>query len=46
MGGETKGTALRNAKLALMKEHGSLSPYYWAGFTLWGDSVGRIAPVN
>jgi CHAT domain-containing protein/tetratricopeptide (TPR) repeat protein len=46
VGGETKGTALRNAKLALMKEHGSLSPYYWAGFTLWGDSVGRIAPVN
>jgi CHAT domain-containing protein len=46
VGGEAKGAALRNAKLALLKEHGSLSPHYWAGFTLWGDSVGRIAPVN
>jgi CHAT domain-containing protein len=44
--GDTKGAALRNAKLALMKEHGSLPTYYWAGFTLWGDTVGRIVSGN
>ncbi|WP_353197471.1 CHAT domain-containing protein, partial [Parapedobacter defluvii] len=38
--GESKSTALRNAKLKLMHQHaGRLShPYYWAGLALIGDA--------
>lgn len=36
--GEDKGTALRQAKLDLLKEFGHQAlPVYWAGFTLVGD---------
>jgi CHAT domain-containing protein len=36
--GESKGTALQQAKLDLLKEFGDQAlPAYWAGFTLVGD---------
>lgn len=44
--GETKGSALRNAKLSVLKEKPSLSPYYWAGFTHWGDGISTIGQFN
>jgi len=44
--GDDKGTALRDAKLALIKEHGNLSPHHWAGFTLWGDAISTVGLVE
>ena len=44
--GETKADALRNAKLSILKREGSLSPYFWAGFTLWGDGISTIGQLN
>jgi CHAT domain-containing protein len=39
--GQDEGEALRNAKLALLKEYrAQATPFYWAGFTLVGDSSG------
>ncbi len=37
---ESKGEALRNAQLELLKD--ALPPYYWASFQLVGDSEGQI----
>ncbi|MEW5976428.1 MAG: CHAT domain-containing protein [Acidobacteriota bacterium] len=37
--GEGRASALRNAKLALIREEGTLSDYYWAGFILWGENL-------
>ncbi len=45
-GGETKAGALRNAKLSILKREASLSPYFWAGFTLWGDGISTIGQLN
>lgn len=45
-GGETKAGALRNAKLSILKREASLSPYFWAGFTLWGDGTSTIRQLN
>jgi len=44
--GEIKGSALRNAKLWVLKEKPSLSPYFWAGFVLWGDSISSVDPAG
>ena len=42
--GEDKGSALRNAKLDMIKEFGDqVPPYYWAGFTMQGDSAAAIS---
>ncbi len=35
--GEGKATALRDAKLDMLKQLGKRAPVYWAGFTLTGD---------
>ena len=41
--GEDKGTALREAKLDLLKQFGGQAfPVYWAGFTLVGDGSTAI----
>jgi CHAT domain-containing protein len=41
--GTDKGTALRQAKLDLLKEFGDQAlPVYWAGFTLVGDGSSSI----
>jgi CHAT domain-containing protein len=38
--GEDKGNALRLAKLDLIRQYKQDAlPYFWAGFTLHGDSV-------
>jgi CHAT domain-containing protein/predicted negative regulator of RcsB-dependent stress response len=34
---EDKAKALADAKRDLLQRFGQLSPYYWAGFTLWGE---------
>jgi CHAT domain-containing protein len=37
--GDGKGSALRRAKLDIIRQYGKdASPYFWAGFTLHGDS--------
>ena len=42
---EDKGVALRNAKLDMIRQFGPrASPYYWAGFTMDGDSTSTISP--
>src|SRR5205823_664089 len=42
--GHDKGTALREAKLDLLKEFGDQAlPVYWAGFTLTGDGSGIVS---
>jgi CHAT domain-containing protein len=42
--GADKGTALRQAKLDLLKEFGDQAlPVYWAGFTLVGDGSTPIS---
>jgi CHAT domain-containing protein len=38
--GEDKATALRGAKLDFLQRNANMSPYYWAGFTLWGEGTG------
>ncbi|MHB8656231.1 MAG: CHAT domain-containing protein, partial [Terriglobia bacterium] len=44
--GEDKGTALRNAKLDLIKEFGDQAlPFYWAGFVMVGDGSKSI-PIS
>jgi CHAT domain-containing protein/tetratricopeptide (TPR) repeat protein len=41
--GSDRAAALRDAKLELLRRLGANAvPYYWAGFTLVGDSAGRI----
>lgn len=41
---EDKGAALRNAKLDVIHKFGEQAPpYYWAGFTLDGDSAAPIS---
>lgn len=41
--GMDKGSALREAKLDLMKKFGGkVSPFYWAGFVLDGDSTSTL----
>jgi CHAT domain-containing protein len=42
--GEDKATALRGAKLDFLQRNAEMSPYYWAGFTLWGEGSGT-APL-
>ncbi|OFW45250.1 MAG: hypothetical protein A3J28_14590 [Acidobacteria bacterium RIFCSPLOWO2_12_FULL_60_22] len=43
VGGDDKGTALRQAKIDLMKQFGDQAlPVYWAGFTLLGDGSTAI----
>ena len=43
--GEDKGSALRDAKIDLLKEFGDQAvPFYWAGFTLVGE--GSTAVFN
>ena len=44
--GEAKGTALRGAKLALVKKYKDLTPYFWAGFTMWGEDRLPVAQAN
>ncbi|MHB8656304.1 MAG: CHAT domain-containing protein, partial [Terriglobia bacterium] len=42
--GEDKGTALRNAKVDLIKEFGDQAlPFYWAGFVMVGDGSKSIS---
>jgi CHAT domain-containing protein len=41
---EDKGSALRNAKLDMIQEFGDQAlPYYWAGFTMQGDSASPLS---
>lgn len=41
--GQDEADALRNAKLALLKEYrAQATPFYWAGFTLAGDGPARV----
>ena len=40
---EDKATALAHAKLDLIQRFGELSPYYWAGFTLWGEGYSAVS---
>lgn len=41
---EDKGSALRNAKLDMIRKFGQEAPpYYWAGFTLSGEAASPIA---
>jgi CHAT domain-containing protein len=40
---EDKATALTHAKLDLLQRFGDLSPYYWAGFTLWGEGSAAVS---
>ena len=44
--GAAKGTALRDAKLALVKKYKDLAPYFWAGFTMWGEDRLPVASAN
>ena len=44
--GAAKGTALRDAKLTLVKKYKDLTPYFWAGFTLWGEDQLPVAMAN
>jgi CHAT domain-containing protein len=41
---EDKGSALRNAKIDMIRRFASAAaPYYWAGFTMDGDSASSIS---
>ena len=40
---EDKATALAHAKLDLLQRFGDLPPYYWAGFTLWGEGSSAVS---
>jgi CHAT domain-containing protein len=43
--GQNEGVALRHAKLDLLKKFkGQAVPFYWAGFTLVGDSSAEVHP--
>ena len=46
--GKTKATALRNAKLAYIKNNldAEASPYYWASLILLGDTGTLVPPPN
>jgi CHAT domain-containing protein len=45
--GEDKASALRHAKLELMRQFGADAvPYYWAGFTLHGQSASSLHPAR
>ncbi|MEE8584069.1 MAG: CHAT domain-containing protein [Acidobacteriota bacterium] len=37
LSGSTSAEALRSAQLALLKQEKYRAPYYWAGYTLYGD---------
>ena len=39
---EDKATALRNAKLEMLKANPNSSPYYWAGFVLVGEGSAAV----
>lgn len=40
---QDKGSALRQAKMDLLKRYGDEAvPYYWAGFTLQGEGAAAI----
>ena len=42
--GETKGEALRKAKVDMLRKFGNAAPpMYWAGFVLIGDGSGKLA---
>ena len=41
--GEPTATALRSAKLKMLKDKRWNAPYYWAGFVLHGEHTNRIA---
>jgi CHAT domain-containing protein len=40
---EDKARALSRAKLDLLDRNPGLSPYYWAGFTLWGEGSSPVS---
>jgi CHAT domain-containing protein len=44
--GEPKASALRRAKLDLLREDPDLAPRYWASFVLLGDGEGRVVLVR
>jgi CHAT domain-containing protein/tetratricopeptide (TPR) repeat protein len=39
-------SALREAQLAMLKQKNRRSPYYWAGFVIQGQYVGKGSPVS
>jgi CHAT domain-containing protein len=39
---EDNATALRNAKLEMLKANPNSSPYYWAGFVLVGEGSAAV----
>ncbi len=42
--GQDKGSALRNAKIVLLKKFGDQAlPFYWAGFTMTGEGASRLS---
>jgi CHAT domain-containing protein/tetratricopeptide (TPR) repeat protein len=42
--GQDKGSALRQAKIDLLKKYGDQAlPYYWAGFVMVGEGAGRLS---
>lgn len=42
--GQDKGSALRNAKIVLLKKFGNQAlPFYWAGFTMTGEGASRLS---
>ena len=40
---EDKATALAHAKRDLLERFSDLAPYYWAGFTLWGEGSSAVS---
>ena len=43
---QDKGSALRHAKINLLKKYGDQAiPYYWVGFTLQGEGASAV-PVS
>jgi CHAT domain-containing protein len=42
--GQDKGSALRQAKIELLKKYGDQAlPYYWAGFVMVGEGAGSLS---
>ncbi len=44
--GVSKSAALRDAGLEMLHSEAYRHPFYWAAFTLWGDSGSRSAPTG